>query len=124
MNKRDQNEARLLADTLHPDWDAIGGSAARAAARSARRHRRMRVVGVGAGVVAAVAVLAMALSRTQGHVPVSPRPVAAVTASATPRHSPGYEVISDDELLSALKDQPVLVVKQPNGTREIVLLAN
>jgi hypothetical protein len=45
-----------------------------------------------------------------------------VSIAPTPVAVRGYEIISDDELLAQLQDQPVLVVKRANGTREITLL--
>jgi hypothetical protein len=47
--------------------------------------------------------------------PITPAPVAPLAVR-------GYEIISDDELIGRLADQPLLVVSRTNGTKEIRLL--
>jgi hypothetical protein len=111
---RDPRGAKLLAGAFHDDW-AGGPTAefARAAAAHARRRRTVRRTLATAG---ATAVLAVA-----GFVALQRAPVPALPAPPVAK-PPAYEVISDTQLLAALKDSPVLLVKKPDGTREITML--
>jgi len=106
MNKKDQ----LLADTLGDNGEHF----ARLAAAHARRRRVTRRAGLAAslaGAVAAVLVLTRPpdTNTTVVHPPKKP--------------APSFEIISDDELLAQLKDQPVLILKDDTGITGIVFLA-
>ncbi len=117
MNKNDDPESRLLAETFHDDWESGPTAAfARTAAAHARRRRRLRASLLAAGTAAGlIAVLATVLRQ-----PPKPPQVAAIAA----KPAPAYEIISDDELLARLQDRPLLTVKKPDGTREFILLEN
>lgn len=108
MNKREH----LLAETL---GDNEGASFARAAAAHARRHRMGKQAGLAAGVSCAL-VAALVLTR-----PPTAQPPAVADAH-TP--APVLEIISDQELLAQLKDQPVLILKDQTGITGVVFLAN
>jgi len=112
----EQRRTELLAAAFHGEWgEGPAAAFALQAAARARRHRRGRVVGMGLGT-AAVAFAACLL--------VLRRPEAAPAArSAVSTRQPGYEIISDDELLADLHDRPLLVLPQENGGRKIVVLA-
>lgn len=117
MNKQDDQESRLLAETFQTDWET-GPTAgyARAAAAYARRRHRFRSALVAAGTTAGLAaVLAFALLH---------RPAPLRLAPAVAKAAPAYEIISDDELLAQLHDRPLLAMRQANGTRKFVLLEN
>lgn len=106
MHKRDQ----LLADTL---GGAQGEDFARQAAAMVRRRRRMRQFGVVAGAAGLLAAVAF-VSRPQPSAP----PGEVVTA----RPKPVIEIITDQELLAQLKDQPVLILKDDNRITGVVFL--
>lgn len=110
-----EERSKLVADAFHEDWASGPASAlAQRAAAYARRRRRMRrtvaTLGATGAIAAAVLITFIQSSRTRVAPPVS----------ATPR--PAYEIISDEQLLSELRDRPLLVLPQKNGAREIVLL--
>jgi len=107
MNKREH----LLAETLGDDE---GASFARAAAAHARRRRAGKQAGIVAGISCALAV-AFVLSRRPA-APPSPAVVAHTPA-------PIVEIISDQELLAQLKNQPVLILKDRTGITGVVFLA-
>jgi hypothetical protein len=109
MNKREH----LLAETLGVDE---GASFALVAAARARRRRMGKQAARAAGVSCAVAAALLILIR----------PPAAHPPPATLVHSPApiLEIISDQELLAQLKDQPVLILKDRTGITGIVFLAN
>lgn len=117
MNKRSDQREKLLAETFHGEWEE-GPSAgfARAAAAHARRQRALRRTLAASGIAAAAVTTAMLLA---------PRhPPAASHETSVAKIAPAYEIISDDELLATVKDQPLLVVRGENGRREFVLLEN
>lgn len=105
MNKREQ----LLADAL---GENRGEDFARVAAARVRRQRVARQLGAAAGVAC---LLAAAFTfRPQPAVPQNDMAVAAP--------SPTLEIISDQELLAQLKDQPVLILKDDNRITGVVFL--
>lgn len=106
MNKKE----KLIADTL-----GNGEQAALAAAAHARRHRATKHAGLVAGLVAAVVVILFVARQ-----PIA-QPSIAVTQSTA---KPVFEIISDQELLAQLKDQPILVLKDRTGITGIVFLAD
>lgn len=108
MNKREH----LLKDTL---GDNEGASFARAAAAHARRRRAGKQAGLAVGVSCALAG-AFVVTRPPT---AQPSPVAIAQPPA-----PMFEIISDQELLAQLKDQPVLILKDQTGITDVVFLAN
>jgi len=119
MNDAPDDRERLLAETLHGDWTGgpAGAMPRRAAAYARRRHAVRRA---SLALAAAATVAAVFLFVQRAHSPLTPSapPVAVVPPSA----HPGYEIISDDELVATLRDRPLLVLPQENGTKKIVLL--
>jgi hypothetical protein len=112
-SKRPNDSDQLLADTFHNWNNGDPAQFARAAAAAARRrHRRRRAAAAAAGCAALMAVAAIAFR------PPPPAPIAHVTSVP----APAYEVISDAELLSALRDRPLVAVKRENGSNEFVLV--
>lgn len=107
MNKREH----LIAATL---GDGDGEAAARTAARHARHRRTVKQAGLAGGLACALAAL-FVLSRPP-ETQIAPAPVATVPA-------PVVEIISDQELLAQLRDQPVLVLKDQTGITGVVFLA-
>ena len=107
MNKK----ARLIAEAL---GEGDGERFARAAAAHVRRRRAMQQAGGAAGLALAAAMVFL-VSR-QPH--AEPR-----LASTTATPAPAVEIISDQELLAQLKDQPVLLVKDQTGIKEVFFLA-
>lgn len=118
MNDRNDRQAKLLAETFHDAWEA-GRPAefARAAAAAARRRhlarRSLRAAGAVALILAAVFV---ARQRPE------PSPLSRVETSKAMSNR-GYEIMSDEELLTQVHDQPLLVMKKADGTQQIVALA-
>jgi hypothetical protein len=109
---------RLLADSLHDDWAAGPGAAlARRAAAHARHRRTGRRVSLSL-VAAAMLAIGFTLSRPRlaREIPAPPSVLAAAPAPV------GYELISDDELFSLLRNESLLVLPQADGTEKIVLL--
>lgn len=132
MSNRSDYDERLLAETFCGDW-AEGRAAdfARVAAAHARARRRARRAFAALGVAALAALLTFSTSRRVAPAPASAHELAVTVpphrpeATQTPTLSAGgYEVISDEELLAHLREQPVFVLKKHDGSREIVLLAN
>jgi len=118
---------RLLADTYHDDWTT--GPARALAARAAYTVRRRRTIRRLASAVAAVTLLVSGVwwlsFTTERRVPPSVRIVGSSHSipSAHPE-SParGYEIISDAELMSYLRDQSVIVFPDANGRTQVVWL--
>jgi hypothetical protein len=114
MNNPPDDRTRLLAEMLHGDWTSgPAAEMARRAAAHARLRRTVRRSAVAAGVVAAIAVTLFFSPR---------RPALAPASVVTTAAKPAYEIISDEELLATLRDRPLLVLPQENGTKKIVLL--
>ncbi len=113
-DRRDHDDARLIAGAFHGDW-ANGPAAefARAAAAHARRRRAVRRTLAGLGTAT---VLAAAFFVSRQLRPTMPATPAIATAKVA------YEIISDDELIAQLHDRPLLVVKKDSGAKEIHLL--
>ena len=117
MSKPSDNRDRLVAELFHTEWtDGPGAEFARQAAAAARRHRAIRRATVTGGTLAAAAI-ALIVARF----PERPAAQAAGPAARSPR-PPAYQTISDDELLAALRDRPVLVLPDGRGGKKIVLL--
>jgi hypothetical protein len=107
MNKREH----LLAETLACE----GGEAfARRAAAGARRRRLAKQAGLVVGVASALTA-ALILIRP---------PAAQPTVAVTPAKTAVLEIMSDQELLAQLKDQPVLFLKDQTGITGVVFLAD
>jgi hypothetical protein len=114
MNSRRDRETRLLAGVFHDEWmEGVPANFARLAAAHARRRRRLRVLALGSASLTVATALALAFFSAHANRP-----------APAPRPAKGYAIISDDQLLSELRDRPLLVVKKENGTREFVLLEN
>jgi hypothetical protein len=112
MNKPSDNRDRLVAELFHAGWtEGPGAEFARQAAATARRHRAARRTAMLGGTLAAAAVAFVVAHFAE-------RPAGPVSAS----RRPAYQEISDDELLAALRDRPVLVLPDGQGGRKIVLL--
>lgn len=113
MNDARDPRTRLVAETWQGDWS--GGPAARMAARaaaSARRRRNLHRTAVAlASISAASALLFLG---------VQPPPVR--PAASLPVASPGYEIISDEEFVTLLRDRPLLVLPQEAGAKRFVVL--
>ena len=54
--------------------------------------------------------------------PRTPPATPVAQSSAAPTMTPGYEIASDAELLAALSDRTVVMVKRRDGTNEFVLI--
>lgn len=106
MTKHEQ----LLADAL---GEHQGNEFARQAAAHVRRRRALRQLGAGVGVACMVAAMFF-LSRPLPTVP------AGETVMAPPK--PAMEIMTDQELLAQLKDQPVLILKDDNRITGVVFL--
>lgn len=104
------NKERLLADTL---GDGEGASFARAAAAHARRRKIVRHVGSGTGLGLAIAAAFFATR--------SPREEPSRAIQQTPS-VPVLEIISDQELVTQLRDRPVLYLKEKNRITGVVFL--
>src|SRR5436190_12267100 len=116
MSNRHNKDAKLLAGVFHDDWaHGPAASFARAAAAHARRRRVMQRVLATSAATVVVVLSALIVSRSAK--PTPRRPSSEAISSVR-----GYEIISDDELLSQLHDRPVLAVKRADGTQQIVLL--
>src|SRR4051812_18099113 len=96
MNKKKQ----LIADVL---GDGDGGAFALQAAALARRRRTTRRTLTASGALAALAA-AVTLA-------THPAPQVAVQPALSP---PFVQIISDQELIAALKDEPVIFIKADN----------
>lgn len=118
MNNRHDKYTRLLAETFHESWET-GAPAdfARAAAKLARRRRAARRAARAAGAIAVVGVAALIVLQKDK---LSP-PSAPVAKAVVPK--PGYEILSDAELLAQVRNQPLLAVKREDGTQQIIVLA-
>ena len=113
MNDPRDPRTKLLAETLHGDWaDGPAAAMARRAATHARRRRALKRASLSLAVAATVGVAIFTGNQVQR--PVTPRPV--------PVAQLGYEIISDDELMAQLKDRPLLVLPQANGSKKFVVL--
>src|SRR5687767_3258080 len=99
MNRREH----LIAETLGDDDGALF---ARHAAAQARRRRTAKRVASGAAAMAAGVALLLALR---------PPPAASQVTTENPAPVSVLEIMSDEDLLTALKDQPVLLVKDETG---------
>lgn len=140
-NARDPRD-RLLAAAFEDDVATTTPAMyARAAAASARRRHRLRRTTFAAAATIAIALTALVSSRPRSDAEITPtghattRRVAkvdtraadampaatAVTNEASPR---GYEIISDEQLLAHLPDQSLMLVKNADGTSELVALGS
>lgn len=107
---------RLLADTLQGSWtEGPAAAMAQRAAVHARRRRKRRRAAVASSLLAAVLALAWSLRREV-------QPMASPSPAQTIARAPGYEIISDDEMMTLLADRPILVLPRENHTPQIVLL--
>lgn len=106
MNKKEH----LLAETI---GDGDGEICARTAAAHVRLRRVIRRTSLAAGASLA-AVAALFLFRQS-----SPEP-----PGVTPAPTSALEIISDQELLAQLKDQPVLFLKDQTGITGVIFLAD
>ena len=115
MSKKHDQREKLLAELFCDDWaGGPAGGFARVAAAAARRRRHLRQTLLGASATVIIAAI---------FVSTGVRHAGTVAATVTPpKSAPAYEILSDDELLVALRDRPLLVVRRENGTREFVLL--
>lgn len=121
MSDRNDVHDKLLAGAFHDDW-ASGSAAelARTAAAHARRRQRTRRALASAGAGVAVLAVGFLALRPVPRAPVAPAAVAPAPAVA----ARGYEIISDADLMTQLRDRSLLVVQKQNGSREYTLLAH
>jgi hypothetical protein len=106
---------RLLAATLHGEW-AEGSVAvfAQQAAAATRRRRRQRHFLLGLGSAAGLAAaLLLGFARPALRIPAA-RP------ANLSLHN--YEIISDDQLLADVRDRGLLAIREPGGSRRIIVL--
>jgi hypothetical protein len=114
MNNRPDRDSKLLTGAFHDDWaDGPAAGFARVAAAHVRRRRALRRTVVVASAAAA-AFVATFVARQSPRAPALSR--------ITPAPKAVYEIISDDELIAQLRDRPLLVVRKPDGTKEIRLI--
>lgn len=115
MSEKPDQHTRLLADTFHENWtEGPVALYAREAAAQARRSRGLRQSFIAAAATAGIAaILVFSLSDRS-----TPRRESLVQSMV----QPAYEIISDEELLTQLRDRPLLVMHNENGTRKFVLL--
>lgn len=141
--------ARLMAETLHENWtDGPPAEFARRAAAHARRRRTARKAALTITGTLALAALVAIFSDQRFTLSTSPTPIvstvptlaptpatpaaamrsspAAVSASSTSvaKITPAYEIISDIEFEALMRDRPVLILPQQDGTQKIVVLAH
>jgi hypothetical protein len=112
--------SKLLAETFHGDWS--GGVAGRFALRAAAHARRQRTLRRALAVAGASAVVAVVAFFTRSEPPAVRAPITRASELKQTAPARGYEVISDEELLSQLRDRPLLVVKTQTGGKQFVLL--
>jgi hypothetical protein len=120
MNDRPDHDSRLIADSVHGNWnEGPPAEFARTAAAHARRHRRTRRTVLASTAAAATLAVAFVLF------PTRPRPVPALPVT-TPQANiaRGYEVISDAQLLAELRDRSVVMVRHRNGRSDFVLVGD
>ena len=113
MSEKKKQRERLLAETFGDDWATGPASKFAARAAAAARWRRRRQVAL-AGFGAVVVILGLVLAKPSSLPPPASRP------AATP--SPGYEIITDSELMAALGSRPVLILPEKDLGSRIVLL--
>ncbi len=129
MNEESDSRTRLVAEAFHDDWaSGLAGAFARAAAAHARRRRALRRSLLVSGAVAVVlaALLAVSRERSPESVECAAKPFRTIPSPPALLSvvSPAFEIISDEELMLQLRERPLLILPQPNGTHEFVLLAN
>lgn len=107
------NKERLLAETLA---DEDGARFAQAAAAHARRRRAIRQMGLAAATLALVLVAGVLLA------PKPPSKTVTGIVQRGPFSRANVEIISDQELLAQLKDEPVLLLKDGSGITGVVFL--
>lgn len=119
MTEKPDPRTRLVAEVFNDDW--VTGSASVFALRAAAHARRRRTMrhALAAGSAAAMAIAAILFF---ARVPVSPPRPAASSAAPVAAGSPAFEIISDEELVAALRDRPLLVLPQESGAKRFVLL--
>jgi hypothetical protein len=118
MNDRNDRQAKLLAETFHDAWET--GPAAEFAREAAAAARRRHVARRSLRAAGALALIAAAVFFSQQKPRPSPLPRTETQKSVT--QGRGYEIMSDEELLTQVRDQPLLVVKKADGTRQIIAL--
>lgn len=106
MNKREQ----LLTETL---GEGGGEPFARLAAAHARRRRAARQLGAIAGLAGVL---------TAGFVVWPAPPSGLPREQAAADRTPVLEIISDEELVNQLKDQPVMLLKDGQRVTGVVFL--
>jgi hypothetical protein len=113
MNERPStaDRDRLLADAYHEVWTS--GPASSPAAQAARSVRRRRALRRLASTAAAIALFASGA----WWFALPPRPTDRMAAA-----NPGYEIISDTELMSCLRDQSVMVLTDTDGQKKVIWL--
>lgn len=112
---------RLVAETFHEDWDAGPATIfAYRAARLARRYRAVRRAGLVTGIFIAVITGLFALRMSSSSPAVRPEVVR--RDQNAHQSSRGYEILSDDEFLARVTGQPLLILSDGRGGKQITLL--
>lgn len=116
-NKRSEREAELIADLFHEDWaeGKMAGYARRAAAGT-RRRRILKNSLAATALVALCALFLYPLVRQR-----SSPPEGKTSARFIPLQR-DFEIISTEELLSQLRDRPLLVIDEGQNQKRVILL--
>jgi hypothetical protein len=124
MLKKPDPQTRLVADTFQEDWSQ--GSYRRFAADAARVARRRRITRFLPAAAAAAIVLVLSLSlpprADRGRWPRTPQ-VVAVPPSPAAHPAPGYEIVSDAELIAETSGVSLLILPTEREGHRIVLLS-
>ena len=119
MTNREHQEAKLVTDLFHTQWNegSVAACARRAAAHARHRHTIRKSFIVAACVVLGGGMTFFSVFHW----------LAARSEIPLPRfteNTRGYDIISDDELVAQLNDRPLLLVRRDSNSREIVILDN
>lgn len=120
MKKSDES-AQLLTGVYHDDWaGGVTADFARQAATMARQRqaRRKRHFATTLAIAAATALLLSVNHQSD------PSVISKLPSEAPPAEIPGYEIISDEQLVAELRDQAILIIPNGEGGTKIVIVGN
>jgi hypothetical protein len=121
MTEKPDPRARLVSEVFGDDWGTGPASAfARSAAAYVRQRRRRRRNAVAVAGVAALAALVFA-AYLRPHQEPALAPVSEVKPGT--KATPLFEIISDEQLMAELRDQPLLILPQDDGSARFVVLS-